>query len=56
MKEKIKKIVAYIFRSWEDEPAHPRLKILPPIFMDILRAVVIFFILYSVSKWIISLL
>ena len=32
MRDKLKKIVAYIFRSWEDEPGypHPRLKILPP--------------------------
>jgi len=38
MREKLKKIVAYIFRSWEDEPGytHPRLKILAPFFFELL--------------------
>lgn len=37
MREKLKKIVAYIFRSWEDEPGytHPRLKILPPFLLEL---------------------
>jgi hypothetical protein len=38
MREKFKKIVAYIFRSWEDEPepTHPRLRILPPFLLELL--------------------
>jgi len=36
MRDKLKKITAYIFKSWEDEPGytHPRLKILPPFFFE----------------------
>lgn len=38
MRDKLKKLRAYIFRSWEDEPGytHPRLKILPPFFLEII--------------------
>ena len=41
MRERIKKIVAYIFRSWEDERkftglTHPRIKILPPFLWELL--------------------
>jgi hypothetical protein len=48
MREKLKKIVAYIFRSWEDEPGytHPLLKILPPFFFELLA----YFIVGSNAK------
>jgi len=39
MREKIKKIVAYITRSWDNEPGyytHPRIKILPPFLWELL--------------------
>jgi len=48
MRDKLKKIVAYIFRSWEDEPGytHPRLKILPPFFFELLAYLIVLAILY----------
>ena len=37
MRENLKKILAYITRSWEDKPGytHPRLRILPPIVIEL---------------------
>jgi len=50
MREKLKKIFAYIFRSWEDEPGytHPRLKILPPFFLELLAYLIGLAILYQI--------
>jgi hypothetical protein len=41
MKTKIKKIGAYIFRSWDKEESytHPGLKILPPFFLELISGV-----------------
>jgi hypothetical protein len=45
MKQKLKKIVAYIFRSWEDEPSytHPlnKYKILPPFLLELLGYLIV---------------
>jgi len=50
MREKFKKIVAYIFRSWEDEPGytHPRLRILPPFLLELLAYLIGLSILYQI--------
>jgi len=50
MREKFKKIVAYIFRSWEDEPGytHPRLRILPPFLLELLAYLIGLAILYQI--------
>lgn len=36
MREKIKVIITYIFRGWENEPGytHPRIKIIPPFIIE----------------------
>lgn len=49
MRYRIKKIVAYIFRSWdnEPEPPHPRLKILPPFLFELLAYLLGIVILYQ---------
>jgi hypothetical protein len=53
MREKLKKIVAYIFRSWEDEPGYtdPRLKIIPPFFFEIIAYLIALAILYKISLY-----
>jgi len=53
MREKLKKIIAYIFRSWEDESGytHPALKILPSIFFDFLAYLIGLFILYQIGAY-----
>jgi hypothetical protein len=56
MKQLIKKIVAYIFRSWEDEGVDPKTKYLPPIFYDLIGYTIILSILYGVGSYLWSLL
>jgi hypothetical protein len=58
MREKLKKIVAYIFRSWEDEPGytHPRLKILPPFFFKLLASLIGLSILYQIGAYLWSII
>jgi hypothetical protein len=53
MREKLKNIVDYIFRSWEDEPGytHPRLKILPPFFFEIIAYLIGLSILYQIGAY-----
>jgi len=53
MREKLKKIVAYIFRSWDDEPdyTHPRLKILPPFFFELIAYLIALAILYKIGLY-----
>jgi hypothetical protein len=47
MREKLKKIKTYIFRSWEGEvnKPHPKLQILPPIFFDLLGSGILLLLL-----------
>lgn len=58
MRDKLKKIVAYIFRSWEDEPGytHPRLKILPPFFLELLAYLIGLAILYQIGVYLWSII
>jgi hypothetical protein len=53
MREKLKKIVAYIFRNWEDEPGYTflRLKILPPFFLELLAYLIGLSILYQIVAY-----
>jgi hypothetical protein len=49
MRNKIKVIIAYIFRGWEDEPnkPHKRIKIIPPFVLELIGvAIIIKIILY----------
>ena len=49
---KLKKIVAYIFRSWKDEPGyytHPRIKILPPFLWELLVYLMVIALLLSIG-------
>jgi len=58
MREKLKKIVAYIFRIWEDEPGytHTRLKILPPFFFELLAYFIVLAILYQIGAYLWSII
>jgi len=51
MRNKLKKIVAYIFRSWEDEPTQidRRLKLLPPFLLELLSYLIGLAILYQIG-------
>jgi len=53
MREKLKKIVAYIFRSWDEEPGYtdPRLKILPPFFFELIAYLIGLSILYQIGLY-----
>jgi Ni,Fe-hydrogenase I cytochrome b subunit len=54
MREKIKKIKAYIFRSREDEPVytHPPLKVLPPFFFKLIAILIVIQLLIVIIKYI----
>lgn len=58
MRDKLKKILAYIFRSWEDEPGstHPRLRILPPFLLELLAYLIGLAILYQVVVYLWSII
>jgi len=58
MREVLKKIVNHIFRSWEDEPdlPHPALRILPPIFFELIAYLIALAILYKISLYLWSII
>jgi hypothetical protein len=58
MKEKLKKAVAYIFRSWEDEgsPPHPLLRLIPPFFFQLLSYLIGLAILYKTGLYLWSII
>jgi hypothetical protein len=58
MRANFKKIVAYIFRSWKDEPKppHPRLKTLPPFLLELLSYLTGVAILYQIGLYLWSLI
>jgi len=58
MRERLKKIGAYIFRSWEDEPGytHPGLKFLPPIFYEVIAYLIGLAILYQLVVYLWSII
>jgi hypothetical protein len=58
MRDTLKKIVAYIFRSWEDEPdyTHPSLKIFPPFFYELLAYLIGLAILYRIGVYLWSII
>jgi hypothetical protein len=51
MREKLKKIKDYIFRSWEDEGVDPRTKSLPPFFYDLIGFTIIASIIFSIFAY-----
>ena len=57
MKTKIKKIGAYIFRSWDREEryTHPGLKILPPFFLELISYLIGLSIIYQIGAYLWSL-
>jgi len=58
MRYRIKKIVAYIFRGWDNEPAppHPRLRILPPFFFEVIAYLIGLAILYQIGVYLWSII
>jgi hypothetical protein len=58
MREKFKKLLAYIFRSWEDEPGytHPRLRIFPPFLLELLAYLIALSILYQGGAYLWSII
>jgi len=58
MRDKIKIIIAYIFRSWEDEPIlpHPGLKIIPPFIFEAISYIIIIGIVYKIIYYLFSLI
>jgi len=54
----LKRIVTHITRSWEDESErpHPRMRILPPFFFDLLGYGLVFTILYHLFQYLYSLI
>jgi len=57
IREKLKKIGAYLFRGWENEPGftHPRLKILPPFLLELLAYLTGLAILYQIGAYLFSI-
>jgi hypothetical protein len=51
MKTKLSKIIAYIFRGWEDEPkyTHPLLKLFAPFILELIAYLIGLSILYQIS-------
>jgi len=58
MRNKLKKIVAYIFRGWEDEPTQidRRVKLLPPFFLELLAYLIGLAILYQIGVYLWSII
>jgi len=58
MRDKIKDIIAYVFRGWEDEPGytHPRIKIIPPFFFEALSYLILIGIVFKTLSYLWSLL
>jgi len=58
MRERIKKIRAYIFRGWEDEPTkpHPRLKIIPPFILEAISYLIGLAIILNIISYLWSLI
>ena len=56
MKEKAKKVLSYIFRSWEDEPGQVdrRLRILPPFFYEALSWLIFLALAYKLGEYLLS--
>lgn len=53
MREKLRKVVAYVSRSWGDEtpPPHPRLKMIPPFMLELLAYLIVISILFRVGVY-----
>jgi hypothetical protein len=58
MRDKLKKIVVYIFRSWEDEPnyPHPQIRFIPPFFFELITYLIALAILYKISLYLWSII
>lgn len=58
MRERIKLIIAYIFRGWEDEPnlPHPGLKIIPPFIFEVLSYIIMTGIIFKIVTYLFSLM
>jgi hypothetical protein len=58
MRKLFKKLINHIFRSWEDEPGytHPRLKILPPFFFELIFYLITLAILYQIGAYLWSII
>ena len=52
MRDKLKKIRDYIFKSWEDEPIKPHsgIRVIPPFFFKVIAILIIFSILYNIYQ------
>jgi hypothetical protein len=58
MREKLKKIRDYIFRSWEDEPIkpHPGIRVIPPFIFKLLATLIGLSILYRIVVYLLSII
>jgi len=58
MKEKAKKALDYIFRSWGNEPSQVdrRLRILPPFFYELLFYLIFGSLIYKLIEYLVGLL
>jgi len=58
MRDRVKLIKAYIFRSWEDEPGytHPRIKIIPPFILELIFYTIVVFIIFKIISYLWSLI
>jgi hypothetical protein len=54
----LKRIVKYVFRTWQEEPepAHPLIKVLPPFFIDLLGWTFVVGLLYSLGSFLWSII
>jgi len=57
MREKIKVIITYIFRSWEDEPTlpHPGLRVIPPFILEAVSYFILIVIIFKTISYLWSL-
>jgi len=58
MRDKLKNLKNYFFRGWEHEPGytHPRLKIIPPILLELIAYIMGLFILYQIVVYLWSII
>jgi hypothetical protein len=58
MRERLKVIIAYLFRGWENEPTkpHPRIKIIPPFILEAISYLIGVAIIFKIISYLWSLI
>lgn len=56
MREKLKKVLKYIFRGWGEDPPPYAFSFLPPIFLDLIGWAIIVAVVYGLGAYLWSII